>query len=310
MTEPTAIADYRILPVEPEAISANRRLGQRIWANKGFVLGAVVLTLIVLIALFAPLLVLHDPNATNLLARRVPPVWHLWFDGDMKASWAHPLGTDQIGRDYYSRLLLGARVSLTVAFVAVVVSGIIGTTLGIVAGYFGGWIDAVISFFITTRLSMPVMLVALAVVSIYGGSLTIIAVVLGLLLWDRFAVVMRAATQQVRSLDYVIAAEATGASTPRIIIGEVLPNVLPHLVVVASVEAASAILLEAALSFLGLGVQPPLPSWGLMIAEAKTYMFFSFWLIAIPGTALALLVLAINMVGDGIRDVTAPGGRN
>ena len=114
---------------------------------------------------------------------------------------------------------------------------------------------------------------------------------LGLLKWDRFAVVMRAATQQVRSLDYVAAAEATGASTPRIMLGEVLPNVLPHSIVVATVEAASAILLEAALSFLGLGVQPPLPSWGLMIAEAKAYMFFSFWLIAIPGTALALLVL-------------------
>ena len=131
---------------------------------------------------------------------------------------------------------------------------------------------------------------------------------LGLLKWDRFAVVMRAATQQVRALDYIAAAEATGASTARIIVGEVLPNVLPHLVVVASVEAASAILLEAALSFLGLGVQPPLPSWGLMIAEAKTYMFFSFWLIAIPGTALALLVLAINMLGDGIRDIAAPHG--
>ena len=127
--------------------------------------------------------------------------------------------------------------------------------------------------------------------------------------WDRFAVVMRAATQQVRVLDYVAAAEAAGASTLRVIVGEVLPNVLPQLVVVATVEAASAILLEAALSFLGLGVQPPLPSWGLMIAEAKSYMFFSFWLIAIPGTALAVLVFAVNMVGDGIRDVSAPGGR-
>ena len=119
--------------------------------------------------------------------------------------------------------------------------------------------------------------------------------VLGLLIWDRFAVVMRSATQQVRSLDYVAAAEAAGASTPRILLGEVLPNVAPHLIVVATLETASAILLEAALSFLGLGVQPPLPSWGLMISEAKAYMFFSFWLIAIPGIALSLLVLAINL---------------
>ncbi len=172
-----------------------------------------------------------------------------------------------------------------------VISGLIGTTLGLAAGYFGGRVDMAVTFIITVRLAMPLILVALAVVAMVGGSLWIVILVLGLLKWDRFAVVMRAATQQVRSLDYVAAAEATGASTARIIVGEVLPNVLPHLIVVASVEAASAILLEAALSFLGLGVQPPLPSWGLMIAEAKTYMFFSFWLIAIPGTALALLVL-------------------
>ena len=156
---------------------------------------------------------------------------------------------------------------------------------------------------------MPVILVALAVVALLGGSLLVVILVLGLLKWDRFAVVMRSATQQMRSLDYVAAAEAAGASTARIVLREVLPNVAPQLIVVATVEAASAILLEAALSFLGLGVQPPLPSWGLMIAEAKAYMFFSFWLIAIPGTALALLVFAINLAGDGLRDAIAPEGR-
>jgi peptide/nickel transport system permease protein len=156
---------------------------------------------------------------------------------------------------------------------------------------------------------MPVILVALAVVAMVGGSLWIVILVLGLLKWDRFAVVMRSATQQVRSLDYVAAAESAGASTTRIILREVLPNIAPHLIVVATLEAASAILLEAALSFLGLGVQPPLPSWGLMISEAKAYMFFSFWLIAIPGSALALLIFAINHAGDGLRDVISPGGR-
>jgi peptide/nickel transport system permease protein len=147
------------------------------------------------------------------------------------------------------------------------------------------------------------------VVALLGGSLTVVILTLGLLKWDRFAVVMRSATQQTRSLDYVAAAQAAGASTARVILGEVLPNIAPHLIVVATLEAASAILLEAALSFLGLGVQPPLPSWGLMIAEAKAYMFFSFWLIAIPGTALALLVFGINLAGDGLRDALAPEGR-
>src|SRR5216683_3072547 len=199
-------------------------------------------------------------------------------------------------------------LTLIVLVAVLAISGLIGTTLGLAAGYFGGRVDAFVMFTTTVRLAMPLILVALAVVATVGGSLWVVVLVLGLLKWDRFAVVMRAATQQVRGLDYVAAAECVGASTLRIILGEILPNVLPHLIVVATIEAASAILLEAALSFLGLGVQPPLPSWGLMIAEGKVYMFFSFWLIAIPGTALAILVLAINMLGDGIRDVTAPGG--
>jgi peptide/nickel transport system permease protein len=181
--------------------------------------------------------------------------------------------------------------------------------MGLLAGYFGGKVDLAVTFLVTTRLAMPVILVALAIVALLGGSLTVVILTLGLLKWDRFAVVMRSATQQTRSLDYVAAAQAAGASTARVVLGEVLPNIAPHLIVVATLEAASAILLEAALSFLGLGVQPPLPSWGLMIAEAKAYMFFSFWLIAIPGTALALLVFGINLAGDGLRDALAPEGR-
>jgi peptide/nickel transport system permease protein len=278
-------------------------LRRRVLAHKGLMIGATVLTLIVLMALAAPLLAPHDPYAQDLSRRLIPPIWH------PKGTWVYPFGTDNLGRDYLSRVIYGARISLLIGLAVMIISGLIGTALGLAAGYFGGRVDMAVTFIITVRLAMPVILVALAVVAMVGGSLWIVILVLGLLKWDRFAVVMRAATQQVRSLDYVAAAEATGASTARIIAGEVLPNVLPHLIVVASVEAASAILLEAALSFLGLGVQPPLPSWGLMIAEAKTYMFFSFWLIAIPGTALATLVLVINMVGDGIRDVSAPGGR-
>src|SRR5215211_6433169 len=275
----------------------------RIFKHKGLLIGTTLLTLIVLLAVLAPLLAPHDPYAQDLTRRLIPPIWH------EKGIWAHALGTDNLGRDYLSRVIYGARISLLIGISVMMLSGLIGSTLGLVAGYFGGRVDMAVTFIITVRLAMPLILVALAVVAMVGGSLWIVILVLGLLKWDRFAVVMRAATQQVRALDYVAAAAATGASTARIIFGEVLPNVLPHLVVVASVEAASAILLEAALSFLGLGVQPPLPSWGLMIAEAKAYMFFSFWLIAIPGTALAVLVFAINLVGDGIHDVAAPGGR-
>jgi peptide/nickel transport system permease protein len=277
-------------------------LQRRVFGHKGLMIGAALLATIVLAAVLAPLIAPYDPYAQDLTRRLIPPIWH------PQGTWTHVLGTDNLGRDYLARVIYGARISLLIGIAVMVISGLIGSALGLAAGYFGGRVDMAVTFIVTVRLAMPLILVALAVVATVGGSLWVVIMVLGLLKWDRFAVVMRAATQQVRSLDYVAAAEATGASTGRIIVGEVLPNVLPHLVVVASVEAASAILLEAALSFLGLGVQPPLPSWGLMIAEAKTYMFFSFWLIAIPGTALAVLVLAINMVGDGIRDVTAPGG--
>jgi len=278
-------------------------LARRVWRNKAVTVGAGLLLLILFVAIFAPWLAPHDPYFQDLTNRTVPPIWH---EG---GTWAHPLGTDPLGRDYLSRLLYGARISLLIGVAVALISGLIGTTMGMLAGYFGGKTDMVVSFMVTTRLSMPVILVALATVALIGGSLWVVIMVLGLLKWDRFAVVMRSATQQVRSLDYVAAAQAAGASTPRVLLGEVLPNVLPHLVVVATLEAASAILLEAALSFLGLGVQPPLPSWGLMISEAKAYMFFSFWLIAIPGTALAVLIFAINLAGDGLRDLFSPEGR-
>jgi peptide/nickel transport system permease protein len=299
MTDATAANAFDV--AEP---SAALRLWRRVRGHKGLLFGTTLFLIIVLMALTAPLLAPYDPYDQDLMNRLVPPVWY------EKGSWAHPLGTDNLGRDYLSRTLYGAQISLLIGLAVMAISGVIGTAMGLMAGYFGGRVDMAVTFVVTTRLALPVVLVALAVVAMVGGTLGIVIAVLGFLKWDRFAVVMRSATQQVRSLDYVAAAEAAGASTPRIIFGEILPNVAPQLIVVATVEAASAILLEAALSFLGLGVQPPLPSWGLMISEAKNFMFFSFWLIAIPGTALALLVLAINMMGDGLRDVTAPEGRS
>ena len=271
-------------------------------AHRGLLLGAFIVMAIIAIALFAPLLAPQDPYQQILSQKLIPPVW---FDSP-KATWDHILGTDHLGRDYLSRLIYGARISLMIGFSAMLISGVIGTVLGVCAGYFGGRVDLVISFIITTRLSMPVVLVALAIVSLVGSSLTVVIWVLGLLIWDRFAVVIRSATQQVRNLDFVASAEALGSSTPNILFFEVLPNIANHIIVIATLEMAHAILLEAALSFLGLGVQPPDPSWGLMISDAKGLMFFDGWLIAIPGTALFLLILAINLLGDGIRDVTAP----
>ena len=287
-------------------LSPSQVMLRQSFSHRGLLYGGIIVAIIVLVAIFAPLLAPHDPYEQILSRKLIPPVW---FDST-KATWDHVLGTDHLGRDYLSRLIYGARISLMIGFSAMLISGVIGTILGVCAGYFGGRVDMVINFIITTRLSMPVVLVALAVVSLVGSSLTVVIWVLGLLIWDRFAVVMRSATQQVRALDFVASAEALGSTTPRILFFEILPNISNHIIVVATLEMAHAILLEAALSFLGLGVQPPDPSWGLMIAEAKGLMFFDGWLIAIPGTALFLLIMAINLMGDGIRDVTAPENQN
>jgi len=263
----------------------------------GLVVGAVIVGITLLAALFGPMLVPADPFAQDLMRRLVPP---FWMEGSNPA---HLLGTDQLGRDYLARLVYGARISLGIGVATVITSGLIGITLGVVGGFHGGKVDDVVLFIITTRLAIPLILVALAVVSLIGSSLTVVIMTLGLLLWERFAVVARTATMQVRNLDYVAAAWAAGCSRSWILAREVLPNILSPLAVVATLEMALAILLEAALSFLGLGVPPPLPSWGLMIAEARDYMFFQPWVIMVPGIAPFVLVMGINLLGDGLRDL-------
>ena len=283
---------------------SSSRLKRRIRGHQGMIIGSLIVISVILVALLSPLLSPHDPYQQDLMKRLIPPVW------DSRGSWEHILGTDHLGRDYLSRLMYGARISLLIGIGAALISGIIGTIMGVMAGYFGGRVDMVVTFMVTVRLSMPVVLVALAVVAIVGGSLQVVITVLGLLLWDRFAVVMRSSTLQIRSMDYVSAAQAVGCSTSRILATEVMPNVVNNLIVIATIEIAHAIILEAALSFLGLGVQPPLPSWGLMVSEGKDMMLFEPWLITIPGVALFLLVLAINLMGDGVRDITAPENRN
>jgi peptide/nickel transport system permease protein len=260
-------------------------------------LGAAIIGIAVLVAIFAPYLTPHDPFAQDLNQRLIPPVW---MEGSQPT---HLLGTDQIGRDYLSRLIYGTRISMLIGVLTVITSGVIGITLGMIGGFYGGRTDDVVMFLITCRLSIPLILVALTVVALVGSSLAVVILTLGLLLWDRFAVVARTTAMQVRHLDYIAAAQAAGASRLHILLREVLPNIANHLVVVATLEMALAILLEAALSFLGLGVPPPLPSWGLMIAEAKEYMFFSPWVIMTPGVALFVLVLGINLLGDGLRDL-------
>lgn len=289
---------------EIEAPSPRMIMRRRALTHPGFLFGATIMLATILIAIFAPLLTPYDPYAQDLTQRLIPPVWAV------KGSWAHVFGTDAMGRDYLTRLMYGARISLTVGFGAATIAGVIGTSLGLIGGYFGGKIDAVVMYLVNVKLALPGILVALSLIEVIGGSVTSVTLVLGVLFWDRFVVVTRSVTQQTRVADYVAAAEAVGASRLRIILGEVLPNVANHIIVIASLEMATAILVEAALSFLGLGIRPPTPSWGLMVSEGRNFMFFQPYLVAVPGIAIFVLVIAINMLGDGLRDITAPEGRN
>jgi peptide/nickel transport system permease protein len=298
----SASAAPAVDPAPTLAATPQQMAWRHLVGDASFWIGGGVLLLILLVALLGPWLT-RDPTLQDLGHRLADPVWR------PRGNWQYPLGTDHLGRDVLARIVDGARVSLFIGFATILMSGLIGTTLGMLAGYFGGRVDLVINFLITIRLTLPVVLVALVVVAVIGSSLTVLIVVIGLLLWDRFAVVTRSATQRLAGSDFITAARCTGSSTFRILLLELLPNIVGPLVVVATVEIAHAVLLEAALSFLGLGVKPPLASWGLMVSEAKNQLLFRPWMIAIPGTALVLLILGINLLGDALRDAISPDGR-
>ena len=273
-------------------------------SHPGFLIGGTIVLFAFFVAILASYIAPFDPYDQNLSSRLINPVW------DVSGSWAHPFGTDGLGRDFLSRLIYGTRVSLSVGFFAALIAGLVGATLGVIGGYFGGRIDAAVIWLVNVKLALPPILVALSLISVVGGSLLSLILIIGFLSWDRYAVVTRSITQQLRQAEFISAAKAAGAGNFRVILSEVLPNILNQIIVVASLEMALAISVEAVLSFLGLGIKPPTPSWGLMVAEGRSFMFFKPYLILIPGFALFILVIAINMLGDGIRDITAPEGRS
>ena len=299
MSETVATSSDEVVDLTPK-----ERMIIRMKAHRGLQFGALVVGVMVLVAIFAPLLVPYDPYLQDLAKRTIPPVW------DARGSWEHVLGTDHLGRDYLSRLMYGAQVSLMIGFGAAGLGCIIGVLIGLAAGYLGGRVDQVASFLLTCQLALPSLLLAMAVVFFVGASVWTVLIVLGCLHWTYYMVVTRAMTRQIRALEYVHAARSIGSTDRQIVFYEILPNLVNQIIVVFSLEMAVVIVTEAALSFLGVGVQPPTASWGLMIAEGKAFMFFKPYLVTIPGAALFLLVLAINLLGDGIRDVTAPEHRN
>ncbi len=256
----------------------------------------VVLGVVAAAAIFAPLLSPADPIKNDLLERLTPPMWNAG------GSAAHPLGTDTLGRDVLSRLLFGARVSLAVGFAAVLISGALGVAAGVLGGFYGGWLDDVLMRAGDVQLAFPVLLLGVALLAVLGpglGNLILVLVVSG---WITYARIVRGETLSLKHRDFVEAARALGALDRRLIWRHVLPNVWAPIVVVATFSLARTIIAEASLSFLGLGVPAPLASWGAMLDEGRNYITTGWWLALFPGTAILIVVLVINLIGDWLRD--------
>jgi ABC-type dipeptide/oligopeptide/nickel transport system permease subunit len=284
----------------PRAMSQFRIVTRRLFRKKAALVSALFIGLAVLCALVPELIAPQDPYAQELVRRLKPPSFlDRGIDGFF-------LGTDHLGRDSLSRIIYGARITLLVSIFAVIVSGIFGIGAGLAAGFYGGRIDSVVLRLIDMQLAFPVILLVIAVVAVIGPSLTNLIIIMGLSGWPRFARIVRGAVLSVRGLEYVEAARAIGATQIRIMIHHILPNILSAIIVYASFELARMILLEATLSFLGLGVQPPTPTWGGMIADGKKYISISWWVSLLPGFSIAAIILAFNILGDELRDALDP----
>lgn len=259
-----------------------------------------IIVLLVFTALLANVLTPYSPVNISLPERLRPPFW------EQGGSLAHPLGTDPMGRDLLTRLMYGARVSLLVGFLGLLVGGGVGAALGLIAGYAGGRIDAVLMRITDTTLSFPIILFAILLVVILGGSLLTVVFAVALVLWARFARVIRGEVLSIRERDFVAQARIAGSSSIRIMMVHLFPNVLNSLVVLLSLQVGWVIIVEASLSFLGAGVPPPTPTWGSMIAEGRDYIASAWWVSFFPGLAILVTVLAFNLFGDWLRDALDP----
>jgi len=267
---------------------------KRLLRNFAFTAGLLLTVALVLVAIAAPLLAPFDPNAQDTVRRLEPP------------SHGHLLGLDDLGRDVLSRIIWGSRVSLRVGFSVVILASLIGVTLGAMAGYFGGWMDTLIMRITDILLAFPGILLAIALVAVLGPSLNNVVLALVVIGWVGYARLVRGQVLKVREMEYVVAARAIGARSPRVIMRHVLPNVINPLIVMATLGLAGTILSEAALSFLGLGVQPPTPSWGAMLTSGRRYLGLANHLAVWPGIAIMLAVMGLNFLGDGLIDALDP----
>lgn len=262
-------------------------------------LSLLVLSVMVIVIVFASVVSPYDPNAINLRQRLQPPAW-LGETG----SWQHPLGTDATGRDVLTRILYGGRVSLLIGVTSTLIGLVVGTFLGLLSGYVRGWVDQLIMYLVDVQLSLPFILLAVAVALVLGKSLVVLMGIAALSTWPFYARVIRGIVLSLREREFFLAASALGGSHWHIMVTHLLPNLLSPVFVLATLNLNRIILLESGLSFLGIGVQPPTPSWGNMINEGRDYLNSAWWLAVMPGTALAVLTIAVGTIGDWLRDIT------
>jgi len=294
-------------PSPPSALSgAARVVGgflRELWHDKPGAIGFVMILLIVAMAIFAPLIAPYDPAEQSLLARLKPPAW---LTG---GGWAHPLGTDHLGRDVLSRIIWGSRATLLIGFTVVLLAGTFGVIVGLWAGYAGGRADSFVMRLVDIQVSFPGILLILLIVSVIGPSITTIIVVLAATNWMVYARQVRAIVMSVRQTPYVEAAEVIGCRPGRVIFRHILPNLFSPILTVAILEFTNIVLAEAAISFLGLGVQPPATSWGLDVAGARDYIFIAWWLITFPGLSIVATVLSVNLFANWVRITADPQER-
>jgi peptide/nickel transport system permease protein len=272
----------------------------KLWKFRAGAVGLLIVLTVSLAAIFAGSVSPHDPYDQEVVNRLTPPMWAA------KGSADHILGTDPVGRDVLSRLIHGGRISLATGVGGVGIAAIIGVVLGLVGGYYGGKVDSIINNLVNVMMAFPFMLLALTAVAVVGPSFRNLVIVLGVTGWPIYTRIVRAETYHLKTLEFVVAARAMGFSSLRIIARHILPNLINTIIVTSSLEVARMIIQESFLSFLGLGVQPPTPSWGGMLGEGRTYMLTHPWLATFPGIAIFVTTLGINLLGDGLRDLFDP----
>lgn len=283
--------------------TSNLRLYTRALVQEKITLAAIIfLVVLIIAAVFAPWIAPHDPEAQSLMLRNMPPMTEAETDGALP----HVLGNDQLGRDLLSRLLHGARISLAVGFAGAIFSGVVGVTLGLVAGYYRGVVDDVIMRLVDTQMGFPSLMTALLVLYVLGPGMWKVILVLAVTRWMVYARVTRGLVLSMREEVFVDAARTLGCSDQRILFRHILPNLLSPLIVLVTLEVATMMLTEASLSFLGLGIQPPQSSWGLMLAQGRAYVTTAWWLVTFPGIAILLTALSLNLIATWVRAVTDP----